>query len=166
MANDKRACEPAGMAAIYKPDPRLRRVARHLGMRERTRDVVKIAQSVRKATFPKRAGPSVTVADLVAPWRPGRPPQAEGLPTSSGQDFKNFPIDRVACRMRCSFSTSAKRTYPSPSGPNPIPGETATSAFSISSLAKALVAVSPGIGFGYQRFLHQQFGELQGPVRA
>src|ERR1039458_7051253 len=78
MANDKRACEPAGMAAIYKPDPRLRRVARHLGMRERTRDVVKIAQSVRKATFPKRAGPSVTVADLVAPWRPGRPPQAEG----------------------------------------------------------------------------------------
>ena len=95
MANDKRACEPAGMAAIYKPDPRLRRVARHLGMRERTRDVVKIAQSVRKATFPKRAGPSVTVADLVAPWRPGRPPQAEvqaeGLPHFERSRLQKLP---------------------------------------------------------------------------
>jgi len=35
-------------------------------------------------------------------------------------------IPRVACRIRCSFSTSANRTNPSPSGPNPIPGDTAT----------------------------------------
>ena len=39
--------------------------------------------------------------------------------------------------MRCSFSTSAKRTCPSPSGPNPIPGDTATCAFSSSSLANS-----------------------------
>src|ERR1017187_1806491 len=91
MANDKRACEPAGMAAIYKPDPRLRRVARHLGMRERTRDVVKIAQSVRKATFPKRAGPSVTVAVLVAAGRPGRPPEAGGLPPFGRSRLQKLP---------------------------------------------------------------------------
>ena len=57
--------------------------------------------------------------------------------------------------MRCSFSTSAMRTKPSPYSPKPIPGETATSAFSTSSVEfstilveKAEVAVSPGTGFG------------------
>ncbi|MGA2589484.1 MAG: type II toxin-antitoxin system HicA family toxin [Bryobacteraceae bacterium] len=37
---------------------------------------------------------------------PGRPTKAASLP----HYFKNLPIDRVACRIRCSFSTSAKRT--------------------------------------------------------
>ena len=46
-------------------------------------------------------------------------------------------MERVACRMRCSFSTKANRTKPSPMGPKPIPGETATCAFSSSSLANS-----------------------------
>ena len=33
-------------------------------------------------------------------------------------------IERVACAIRCSFSTSAKRTCPSPPGPKPMPGLT------------------------------------------
>jgi len=33
---------------------------------------------------------------------------------------------RTAWVMRCSFSTSAKRTNPSPPGPKPLPGDTAT----------------------------------------
>ena len=35
---------------------------------------------------------------------------------------------RTAWPMRCSFSMRAKRTWPSPPGPNPTPGEVATSA--------------------------------------
>ena len=35
-------------------------------------------------------------------------------------------MPRTAWRIRCSFSTSAKRTKPSPPGPKPDPGETAT----------------------------------------
>ena len=35
---------------------------------------------------------------------------------------------RTAWPMRCSFSMRAKRTCPSPPGPNPTPGEVATSA--------------------------------------
>ena len=46
---------------------------------------------------------------------------------------RKWLMDRVACRIRCSFSTKAKRTNPSPIGPNPMPGDTPTSAFSISS---------------------------------
>ena len=41
---------------------------------------------------------------------------------------------RAAWRMRCSFSTSAMRTWSSPCSPKPMPGATATSACSISSL--------------------------------
>jgi hypothetical protein len=33
---------------------------------------------------------------------------------------------RIPWPMRCSFSIRAKRTWPSPPGPNPIPGEVAT----------------------------------------
>ena len=50
---------------------------------------------------------------------------------------RNCPIDLVACRVRCSFSIRAKRTNPSPIGPKPIPGDTATSAFSIRSFANS-----------------------------
>ena len=57
--------------------------------------------------------------------------------------FRNCPIARVAWRIRCSFSTSAKRTWPSPSGPNPIPGDTAT-----------------------MRLFEQQLGKLQRPYLA
>jgi len=38
----------------------------------------------------------------------------------------SFLIPRTACLMRCSFSTRARRTYPSPHSPKPMPGETAT----------------------------------------
>src|SRR5688500_13393757 len=52
------------------------------------------------------------------------------LPSS----FKVFLMPRTACLVRCSFSTSAKRTYSSPPSPNPMPGETATLASRSSSL--------------------------------
>src|ERR1017187_8768925 len=69
-------------------------------------------------------------------------PERRGGPTSeaplrSRQLLRNWPMARVAWRMRCSFSTRAKRTWPSPRGPNPIPGETATAAFSRTSLANS-----------------------------
>jgi len=41
---------------------------------------------------------------------------------------------RAAWRMRCSFSTSAMRTWPSPYSPKPMPGATATLASLNSSL--------------------------------
>ena len=46
-------------------------------------------------------------------------------------------MPRTAWSMRCSFSTSAKRTKPSPPGPNPTPGDTATLASRTSSLANS-----------------------------
>ena len=46
-------------------------------------------------------------------------------------------MPRTAWLMRCSFSTSAKRTKPSPPGPNPTPGDTATFASRTSSLANS-----------------------------
>ncbi len=42
-------------------------------------------------------------------------------------------IAAVACRVLCGFSISANLTNPSPIGPNPTPGDTATSASSSSS---------------------------------
>ena len=44
---------------------------------------------------------------------------------------------RTAWRIRCRFSTSARRTWPSPYSPKPMPGETATLASSSRSLLKA-----------------------------
>src|SRR6202012_5924253 len=46
---------------------------------------------------------------------------------------------RAAWRIRCSFSTSAIRTEPSPCSPKPMPGETATSAFSINRVENSMV---------------------------
>src|SRR6185312_11934318 len=48
--------------------------------------------------------------------------------------LRNCLMLRVAWRMRCTFSTRAMRTWPSPYSPNPTPGATATSAFSSSCL--------------------------------
>ena len=44
------------------------------------------------------------------------------------QSLSSLRMPRVACRIRWTFSTRANRTCPSPCGPNPMPGETATSA--------------------------------------
>ena len=49
--------------------------------------------------------------------------------------FKRFLTFFAACLILCSFSTSPIRTKPSPYSPNAIPGDTATSAFIIKSLA-------------------------------
>ena len=43
-----------------------------------------------------------------------------------GQASSALRIPRTAWPMRCSFSTRAKRTWPSPPGPKPTPGDTAT----------------------------------------
>ena len=52
---------------------------------------------------------------------------------------------RAAWRMRCSFSTSAMRTKPSPRSPNPVPGDTATSAFSTSSLENSTLPIDESV---------------------
>ncbi len=49
--------------------------------------------------------------------------------------YKTCRMPLAACWILCSFSTRAKRTYPSPNSPNPTPGETATFA----SLSRSLV---------------------------
>ena len=54
-------------------------------------------------------------------------------------------MPRTACAIRCSFSTSANRTYPSPSGPKPLPGLTATCASRSSRSAKSCAGSSRGI---------------------
>src|SRR5512137_691824 len=48
------------------------------------------------------------------------------LHSSAPSSLRDLRIPRTACLVRCSFSTSANRTYSSPPSPNPIPGETAT----------------------------------------
>src|SRR5512141_2143836 len=56
---------------------------------------------------------------------------------------------RIACRIRCSFSTSANRTNPSPCSPKPTPGETATLAFVRSSFENSTEPISRnGSGIG------------------
>src|SRR5207237_3758485 len=46
---------------------------------------------------------------------------------------------RAACLIRCSFSTMAMRTYPSPCSPKPTPGETATPDFSTIRVANCML---------------------------
>ena len=61
------------------------------------------------------------------PRLPGMAPQLHGGARAGAlYASSSLRIPRTACPMRCSFSTSAKRTKPSPPGPNPTPGDTAT----------------------------------------
>src|SRR5690606_32798274 len=46
--------------------------------------------------------------------------------TSTRSRRKSSRSERIAWRVRCSFSMSEKRTYSSPYSPKPMPGETAT----------------------------------------
>ncbi len=48
----------------------------------------------------------------------------------------------MAWPMRCSFSMRAKRTWPSPPGPKPTPGETATWASCTSIEANSIEPIS------------------------
>src|SRR5262249_7917762 len=57
--------------------------------------------------------------------------------SQSGSSCRKALIPRPACEIRCSFSTSANRTWPSPRSPNPTPGETATPAFLSSNFANS-----------------------------
>src|SRR5580658_3812434 len=49
---------------------------------------------------------------------------------------------RTAWPIRCSFSIKAKRTWPSPPGPKPTPGEVATSASLMRCLANSSEPIS------------------------
>src|SRR6478736_6494857 len=49
---------------------------------------------------------------------------------------------RTACTMRCSFSIRANRTNLSPAGPNPTPGDTATSHSLTIRVANAIEPIS------------------------
>ena len=73
---------------------------------------------------------------------------------------------RAACRMRCSFSTSAIRTKPSPCSPKPMPGETATSAFSTSSVENSTLP-RPGKlpGMGVHANIEARGGGMSQPAR-
>jgi hypothetical protein len=69
--------------------------------------------------------------------------------------------------MRCSFSTSAMRTYPSPYSPKPVPGDTATSAFSTRSVENStLPRVWNGSGIGAQANMEARGDGIIQPARA
>src|SRR6185369_2371048 len=73
---------------------------------------------------------------------------------------------RAAWRIRCSFSTSAMRTKPSPRSPKPVPGETATSAFSTSSFENSTLPMSRnGSGIGDQANIDAVGGGTSQPAR-
>jgi hypothetical protein len=68
--------------------------------------------------------------------------------------------------MRCSFSTSAMRTKPSPYSPKPIPGETAMSAFSTRSLENStLPRLLNGSGIGDQANIEARGDGTSQPAR-
>src|SRR5512141_2300757 len=78
------------------------------------------------------------------------------LPRGNGHFALTFGGDwsipftpRIACLIRCSFSTSANRTNPSPCSPKPIPGGTATLAFVRRSFENSTEPISRnGSGMG------------------
>jgi hypothetical protein len=49
-------------------------------------------------------------------------------------------MPRTAWAIRCSFSTSAKRTWPSPSAPKPLPGASQMSGKPMRLIAEAVIA--------------------------
>src|SRR4029079_13954897 len=84
----------------------------------------------------------------------------------SGADSRNRRMLHAACRMRCSFSTSAMRTNPSPRSPKPVPGDTATSAFSTRSLENStLPRPLNGSGIGDQANIEAAGGGTSHPAR-
>src|SRR5215212_6323785 len=85
------------------------------------------------------------------------------LPASLRQRW----ICRTACRRRASFSTSDIRKKPSPAGPKPLPGLTATLPFSKSIMPKSMVLMRErhGSGIGTQQNM-LAFGGVTGqPIR-
>ncbi len=82
------------------------------------------------ATTPRRRRPAAAPSR-----RSARASPAPGSPEAYPGGLAGYPSFvraprrlRTACPMRFSFSMSAKRTWPSPPGPKPTPGEVATSA--------------------------------------
>ena len=76
-------------------------------------------------------------------------------------------MPRTAWPMRCSFSTSAKRTNPSPPGPKPTPGEIATPASGTSILANSRLPISSyGSGIGAQTNIVPRGRSISHPQRA
>src|SRR5207244_3627732 len=99
-------------------------------------------------------------------WNVGTNADMAGRRPTPPQPFRNCLIDFVAWRMRCSFSISAKRTWPSPNGPKPTPGETATSAFSISSFENSSdLPCAYGSGTGAQTNIEPCGGSTGQPAR-
>src|SRR5688572_26603765 len=65
---------------------------------------------------------------------------ADGL--GHGPFFNSFLMPRIAWRVRCSFSISAKRTWSSPYSPKPAPGDTATLASSSRRLENSIEPIA------------------------
>ena len=69
--------------------------------------------------------------------------------------------------MRCSFSIRAKRTWPSPPGPKPVPGETATSQSRTSSSANSTDPMARyGSGIRAQANIVPRGRRMSQPMRA
>src|SRR5205807_5722256 len=97
---------------------------------------------------PDGLGPCADALTLRSPPRPGTAPTGAWSQPSFVSALR---IPRMAWPMRCSFSTSAKRTNPSPPGPKPTPGEMATPASGTSILANSRLPISSyGSGIGAQ----------------
>ncbi len=112
--------------------------------------VVGVTERLAQAFLLERDGQVDPVADAAVAFcltglTPGFPDDRSRMPAvAAGPRGRVQPsltralrMPRSAWPMRCSFSTRAKRTKPSPPGPNPTPGATATFASCTSILANS-----------------------------
>src|SRR5213593_3291029 len=140
----------------------------------------------RSATFTKASGtpsrcritPALVVRTLATPVptvpNPIKPTAMRSFTkspySSQPESLSAFLMPRIACRVRCSFSTRPKRTYSSPYSPNPRPGDTATFASCRSSLenssdpmvryASGIRAQTNMVARGFSTFQRNDGGDL------
>jgi ammonium transporter, Amt family len=97
--------------------------------------------------------------------RPSADAEWEGLDISSHGE-RAYNVFRAACRSRCSFSTSAIRTWPSPSSPKPTPGATATCASASRRLANSIEPIGrKASGIGAHANMLASGGGMSQPAR-
>ena len=115
-----------------RPDrARARRRHDRARRRERARldvDVPEDELARRARRVDSRPSRATRAASSRSTRRASAPPPRERRPRELSALQQPLRMPRVAWPIRCSFSTSAKRTCPSPPAPKPMPGLTATSA--------------------------------------
>ncbi len=104
-------------------------------------DALRPVPSGRSPRQPSRGGTAMSEHDGFLGAMGAILDRTERAQRASEVDY-NFVRPRLSWRqawaMRCSFSMRAKRTYPSPWGPKPMPGDTATSQSVTTSLANSM----------------------------